>query len=248
MPEDPNKKEENKEEGKKESSDFTDASKLEGKTTKELAEMYVNLGKELGKNSKEVSESREQIKQMNIVLAALEGEPEMQEKLKAKIDKMQNPDKYKDKKDDDKPDPKTQVIEADLDDSRKVLEANIIREFEQTYGLDALDPEKKKEMNTRIGTELWELADPSGKYKTYQEVIKNTPLNKLAKMLDKAYLLANKDKLFKDKEFSGQGRATSSSHSEERFDLTPEERHIAERQGIAPEKYLARKKEILSKK
>ena len=101
----------------------------------------------------------------------------------------------------------------------------------------------------KVSSELAEMLDPGGK-KTIAQVISETSLSRLPKMLENAYFLAHKDSLVDkgkiDPDYASIGSiATSSSGKSDPINsLTDRERQIAEKLGVKPEKYLERKKEI----
>jgi hypothetical protein len=230
--------------------------KLEGKTQAELIQMYADANKKIGEQGNELETTRKAVQDMNVILAAIGDDEELIEKIKAKIaGKDERPDSKRNKKKEEDNEPKS---DPKLDDVRKVSEMEIVRKFESDTGISELSGDKRKEMNEKIGSVLWELADPEDRYKTFEEMRSHIPLSKLNGMLQRAYLIANQDKLnVKEGEnyrpvLGPFGSMSSSKHMSEmendNVELTEKQKEIAEKQGISLEKITARLKEIKKEK
>lgn len=225
--------------------------KLADKTTAQLVEMYGNLERKMGETSGEIKQKDELIKQMNIVLAAIEKDPTRSELVKKWIQELdggEGADK-KDIKKDDKG-----------SDTRRAVESEIVRKFESRYGLDKLKGEDKAKAQTKLGNALWELADPKGEYKSYEELLDHIPLQKLDRLLENAYWVSNRDVISEKIDLENQakkrendlasigGLSSASINEQGEVELTPDEIKTAEKMKIPVEKYKARKKEILMRK
>lgn len=224
--------------------------KLEGKDNGQLIEMYGNLERKVGEMSGEVKQKDELIKQMNIVLAAIEKDPTRSELVKNWIKELSGDDSdKKDVKKDDKG-----------SDTRRAVESEIVRKFESRYGLDKLKGEDKAKAQTKLGNALWELADPKGEYKSYEELLDHIPLQKLDRLLENAYWVSNRDVISekiqleerakkRENDMASIGGLSSASINEQgEVELTPDEIKTAQKMNIPVEKYKARKKEILMRK
>jgi hypothetical protein len=228
--------------------------KFKGKSPQEIAKMYVELEGKIGDQSKEIGEAREYQRKMDAVLQAIWSDPNLYNQVDLQIKKISGVDVPDTKppevpKAPEKPDEKKdQVPQPDLD-TRKAMESQIINDFFRRYGIDQMEPEKRRESQVKIGTALAEMLDPGGK-KSYQQIMTEVSLQKLPRFLENAYIIANKDSLTtqavgKADEGAIGSIPSSGSGVAETLTLSPEEREIAKKQGITEEKYLTRKKEIL---
>ena len=220
---------------------------LKGKEPGELVKMYGELERKLGEQGHELGEKRKFEQQMSLVLQAIYSDSEMTERVKAKIAELsgQKP----------KGDTKETKIETKDTETRQAVEAQLIREFENKTGLSNLDSEKRGEVNQKIGQELAEMLDPSGK-KTYAEILDSIDLSRLPTYLDKAYKLADLDGEIQGvvQEASVKARQNSNAAignipsggiSASDVTLTPAERETARKMGIPEEDYLKNKKELI---
>jgi len=225
------------------------SNKFVGKGTEELVKMYSELEKKLGEQSSEVSESRKFREQMDVVLQAIWADKNIYDNIDKKICEMRGvPSETPKELSTQQP-----VSSVDLD-TRRAMENQIISDFERKYGMDQLQPDKKREMNVKIGNALARLADPGGK-KTYAEILESISLQNLPSFLGDSYLIANKDDLVEKAKLEAltQRRETEgaaigsipSSSGTSSTELTPAEREAAEKLKIAPDKYLERKKQII---
>lgn len=239
-------------EGKPEDkSDLTWKDKVTGKTQEQLIEMYGQLSQKLGEMSASEKQKSEVLKKVNVILAAIGKSPEREKMVKAWIDEFGTGDDGEGGEDDKK------KIDPALMDVRKSQENEIVGNFESRYGIDKLPEEQRKEMQGRIGNALWDLVDPRGEYKTYQEMLDSIPLQKLDRMMENAYWIANRDKISSElreaqesKRKADQmgaigGLSSASIGGEEEIELTTEELRAAKSMKVTPEKYKERKREIL---
>lgn len=126
-----------------------------------------------------------------------------------------------------------------------------INNFYVRHGVDKLDDENKKNINIKVGTILMEMLDPMNNKKDLKEVLEDVPLLKLDKFLEDAYYLATKND--QKQEESSQslgiiGSLTSQSINPDSLTLSEKERKVASQMGISEEKFLARKKEIATRR
>ena len=223
---------------------------LRGKDTTELVKMYGELEKKLGEHSSELNQARQLKADMSTILQAVYSDPTLTNQVKEQIRKVSGIESKEDPKKENK---ETSPVKADTE-TRRVLEGQIVREFENQYGLTNLSPEKRQEVYQKIGTELIDLVDPGGNL-TLPEVISSINLEKLPKYLANAFKLANLDgdiekatseaQLKARKNAQGViGSIPSSGSVSEELEMTPEERETAKRLGITEEKYLKNKKDL----
>jgi hypothetical protein len=221
--------------------------KLKNKSPQEIAEMYVNLEKTVGTQSKEVSEVRKMKQDMEIVLKAIYQDPELYRKVERNIQKMTSGDSsLQDENGSRRGNGEAKDSDQGDDDIRASQQNIVIGEFEKKFKLTDLSKEKRQELNQKIALELQEIVDPGGN-KPLNKVLKSVRLDQLPKLLEKAYYLAHKDSLF-DKGSSAQDLASigsmssSSGKSDNKLGLTEREVDVARKLGISPEKYAANKK------
>lgn len=147
--------------------------------------------------------------------------------------------------------------EARDPEARNAIIKQTVDQFSRDKGIDKLEPEARKDMNVRISNMLLEMLDNTGT-RSLQQVMESVSLTRLPDFLEKAYTLANKDSIVskakeegKTEALNGQrgivGSFSSSSIEPDNMSLTPKEKEIARKMGIAEDKFLARKKEIASR-
>ena len=131
---------------------------------------------------------------------------------------------------------------------------SIVDKFSADKGIDKLDEEAKKQMNTKVGAMLQDMLNPKGN-KNLQQIMEDVSLTKLPQFLENAHYLATKDERENQAREQGKqealgqavgvvGSMPASSVNPEQINLTPKEKDIATKMGISEERYLARKKEI----
>jgi hypothetical protein len=225
--------------------------KLRGKSVEELAQQYQNLEKKLGEQSAEVNEARQIKKDSEILLSSIYSDPT---RYKQVVDWMKDylgGGKTDDPKGSGEAGTESQSTETPkTDDTRRVLQNQILTDFYRKHGLDKLPDDERKGEQTKLATAFADLVDPGGT-KPVQQLLNGVPLDKLPKFLESAYVLANAEKL------AGQGRdiltaeenrqasigslSATSGTGGESTTLTPEERAVATRMGISAEDYLKSK-------
>ena len=225
--------------------------KFKDKSPQEIAKMYVELEGKIGDQSKEVGDLRDYQRKMDSVLQAIWSDPNIYNQVDLQIKKISGVELPETKPPDEKKIPdkpeekKAELPQPDLD-TRKALESQIINDFFRRYGIDQLEPEKRREAQVKLGTALAEMHDPGGK-KPYPQIMSEISLQKLPRFLENAYLIANKDSLTsqaagKTDEGAIGSIPSSASTTAESLTLSPAEREVAKKQGISEEKYLQRKK------
>jgi hypothetical protein len=222
--------------------------KFKGKSASEIAKSYLELEKKLGEKQTDTEKETlaKEVAQWRELGKFIENDPDAIKTLEASIKRQRgiNDDPAKDG---EKP---------HTDDTRLALQNNIINDFEKSYGIDSLEPDKRTAMHKKIGDQLADMFDPTGK-RTYSQIINEIPLNKLGTYLDKAYKVATVD----DAEERGRTKALlearqnregtmgsmpSSNGSNDSITLTSEQRAVAQKLGISEEKYKAQLKKINS--
>ena len=219
--------------------------KFKGKSASEIAKSYLELEKQFGEHSQEVKQTRDEIAQWQALGNVIKGNPKLREEIQVEIDRISG--KKPDNADKSKP------TEPTRDDTRIALENEIINNFEEKFGLHRLDNEKKKVIDKAIGTELAEMFDPGGT-KPPSEVLRVIPLDKLSRVLEKAYRLATLDdekeqvrsQAYLDAKLNNEakiGSMPSSGAQSETIILTPEQREAAKRMNVSEENY---KKQLIA--
>ena len=215
--------------------------KFKGKSAEEIATSYLEIEKEIGRLRNQVGESektRQEVEQWRQLGQLIESDPVLFSALETKV----------------KGPKQTNGESPKRDDTRAALEQTIVRDFERSRGLDSIEPEKRSQLNQKIGTELAEMLDPGGQ-KTYQEIIDSIPLDRLPKYLDKAYRLATADDTAERARMEGLisarqnneasfGNIPASSGKSDGVQLTPEEKIAARRMNITEDQYAKNKAEL----
>ena len=217
---------------------------LKGKTTTDLVKMYGELEHKLGAQGTELGQARKFQEEMAIVLKAIEQDPDVKSGVEKNMRKVMGITE-------DSPKSGESKSSSTDTETRRAVEGQIIREFEEKSGLNTLDQEKKAEVFKRIGDELSDMLNPGGN-KSYSEVLDSVNLTKLPAMLEKAYFLADREGIVKKAAEEGRAKAmqdrggiigniSSSSRQEGSDTLTSEERLVARKLGISDEDYLKSK-------
>jgi phage I-like protein len=214
--------------------------KFKGKSPEEIADMYLQLEKKFGEHSKEVNDARQYLQERAVINELLAEDKELYSMFETRLKKKYTP---KDESDGEvKSDPR-------INDLRKSEENRIIGDFQRTLGIDQMPAEKRIEVMKKVSSELAEMVDPGGN-KPIGQIISETSLSKLPKLLENAYFLAYKDslidkgKLEPDLASIGSIATASSGKSDPINTLTERERDIAKKLGVSEDKYLERKKQI----
>ena len=227
--------------------------KFAGKSPEELAKAYSELEKKLGDSSNELGELRKFREQMDVVLQAIWADQDVYNSVDKKIKEIRGVP-VENGQTQTNVEGSPQITSPVDTDTRRALEAQIIDQFERRYGLDGLDPTKRREEHTKLGTALAEMLDPGGT-KTYQEILNSVSLARLPKYLENAFFLANRDELIekeklkaltqnRENEGAAIGSLPSSSGSASNLSLTAAEKEAASKMKISEDKYLERKKQI----
>lgn len=214
------------------------AEKLKGKTAEEIAKMYGESEKKLGEMGSEVGKARQEIERMNIILAAISRDPEREKIVKSWIKEANDPEVDPKKKD-------TPEVDPAVTDIRLSGEKRIISEFEKKYGIASLPPEELDKTRVKIANALWVVADPLGKYETYEQLIREIPLTKLDGLLERAYFELNKESLSEGKGPSIGVLPSSGLPEKDQITLSADEEKAADGLGVPRDKYLERKKSML---
>lgn len=219
--------------------------KLQGKDAAEIAKMYAEAERKLGEAGNELGQHRKFQQEMAVVLQAINADSDLKASVEKQLRKMAG----------DEPDkPEKNIGERKSDDTRKVVEAQVIQQFEQRVGLNALTFEEKEKVYKKIGDELLDILDPSGN-KSYNEVLDSVDLSRLPRLLDKAYILATQDSdtqkqideaVARARENSEGmiGNIPSSGGNSTGQSLTADQQKVARRLGISDEDYLKSLREI----
>jgi len=217
---------------------------FKGKTAAEIAKSYIELQKQYGKHTQDVSKTREELAKWEKLGQVLEDDPELYKQVEEAIDKLSGK--------------KSDTIENDqapqIKDIKVTQENSIINEFEKDFGINSLSTEKRQALHEKIGTELAEMLDPGGK-KTVRQVMDSLPLPKLRTYLEKAYRLATdgdreeraRMQAFLENRQNNEasfGSIPSSSVSSKQGQLTEAEKVTAKKMGISEEAYLKQKTTI----
>jgi len=198
--------------------------------------------------NKKISEDGEKLKNFQIfqdnVVPVLDVVLKDEEILKQVKGKMEDPSKIVPIKKEDPAPLKTTPTEDP--DTKKYLIDTTVASFEQSHGIDKLDPETQKEVKAKIGIEFRKFASEGG--------MKVSLLNG---QLEDAFALAvaKDDKLkslFTDKEESLEGYGSMPSQpsaidKDGNIRLTPEQEKVAERMPGGREAYIKGIKKIQGK-
>ena len=208
---------------------------LEGKTPDEILKMYSEAERKIGEMSAEVKAARDKEAKYQPILDTIW---ENQEIFNALDQALQNKSKPKE----DKP----QGQSTAQDETRAATEGLIISRFEDRYGINKMTDNERVELKQKIGQEVFDISGVS---------LSQVPLARLENILEKAYILANKDKLREAGKLEGIAEANannagafgalpSSESKTETVTLSPKEREAAIKLGIGVEKYLEQKKKV----
>ena len=221
--------------------------KLEGKSQEELLKIYGELERKVGEQGNELGNLRQFQRDAAVVLQAIRQNPELEGNVEKELLKIQGiePDKSSLKKGNGE----IRDVQAD---TRKSMEGQIMREFEDARGLSSLDSEKKNQVYAAVGRELHDMLNPGGS-KTIPEILDSIELTKLAPMLDKAYYLAARDEVVaqagregalkaRQNQAAAIGSISSSGEVSGSESLNEEERDVARKLGISDEDYRKSKK------
>ena len=238
---------------------------LKGKSNEEIVEMFVNLEKKMGEQSKDVDEARKLREQTDTLLGAIWSDPDLYRQVELGIQKYQTggnlPEKRDEKPDGKKGDEGAQVDKVEknpvVDDLKLAEENRILGDFFKTNGYNNLDEKTRKESYQKLSLSLAELVDPGGK-RPIREILSSIPLSKLPRFLEHAHKLANfdmivdqakKSTLISNREnesatIGGFPASNGRGTGEQLPVLTNREREISQKMGITEEQYAKRKLQI----
>jgi len=204
------------------------------KTEDELAQAYKDLEGKLGTQGDELGQLREFANLTQPLLAVIQDDPELFKKIDEKLKGQSDTSKSK---------PSGDEKAISQDEIRTTASDLVINRFEEKYGIDKLPTDEREKLRRAIGDEVRELTGAG---------FNAVDLRRLPAILEKAYILANKDKLIeksklealvsaKGLEEAGIG-SLPSSPGKGAETLTPEEAKVADKMGLTREQYLEGKK------
>jgi hypothetical protein len=204
------------------------------KNEDDLVTAYKDLEKKLGEQGEEVRQSREFAAVVQPLLDAVREDPALFKILDEKLRSKETPST---------PNADTKNNNTTQDEVRGTLIDTTIAQFESKYGINKLSADERKTLREKIANEVFEITG-----KTINEV----DLRRLGNVLDKAFVLANKDNLVDKSKLDalisaqegseGEIPSLSSSPSKKDEALAPEEAKTAEKLGLTREQYLEGKK------
>ena len=212
--------------------------KFKGKSAEEIAKSYIELEKKLGDNSKEVNATRQELEQWKVLGQVINSDPTLYKLIEDKVTHINN----------------TKPDQPKRDDTRVAVINQTINGFEQKYGLDQLQGERKAEVQARIGKEMAEMLDPKGT-KSVAQIIESIPADRLPIYLEKAYRLATIGDREETARIKGLmeanqnsqaafGNSQSSGVKEDKVSLTPDEQKVARKLKITEEQYVKQKQTL----
>ena len=224
--------------------------KFEGKSAEEIASAYKALETKLGEQSKEVGQTRAQLaelqntqQQLNYILSVIGNDPKLYKEVDTAVRKSAGQG--------------VQESQSFVpDDTRRALESQIINDFRARKGITTLPTDQQKDLDTKIGAVLLDVLDPGGR-KTVPQVLNEVSLQKLPRLMEYAYTIVSSPQVIEQAkaqalaekeaaEAGAIGGIPSTGGSTTEISLTREEREIAKKMGMAPDKYLAGKKKSLN--
>lgn len=215
--------------------------KLQGKSVKDIAEMYLGLEKKFGEHSKEVEDARKYLKEREVLDQAVSRNPELYKMLEKEINTLRGREQTPEGGGEagKKTDPQ-------ISELRRVEENRAIADFQQKFGIDKLPQEERQDLMKKVSTQFADLLDPGGN-KPVSQVLAEAKLDQLPKLFENSYWLVKKDSLMDrgklpDRDLASIGSLSASSgKSEPSEGLTERERTTALKLGVDPDKYLKQK-------
>lgn len=206
---------------------------VDGKFTSptEVAKAYKELERKYGEQSAEVKQAREIMTSISPVLETIQNDPELFKLLEQKL----NNDSPKDPANKTKP-----TAESSESDVKQVAADLLLARFEETHGIDKMEPEERRALRQSIGDHIYELTGTN---------LNGVDLRRLGKTLENAYILAKyKSKSAGSSETEAEDRASISSipskAGKQETTLSPEEAAVAQKMGLTREQYLEGKKKL----
>lgn len=224
----------------------------------------IQLAKRVGELEVENKKLAEYKTQVDPILETMASDPELLAHATRSVNKRRGVPMPEDNKDDKNKDTTTKDDKttipsnnAEVNDLRLSQINTISQTFEEKVGIANMPAEDKTKTRNLVGQMLKEMVDPKGN-KTMQQVWEEISLTKLPWYLERAYDLVSKDTQIKAAEERGKnsvleqyegdrgaiGSMPSGSAATEEVTLTPQERAIAQKQGVKEEDYLKYKKQI----
>jgi len=202
----------------------------------DLAKAYHDLETKLGTQGDELGKAKEFAIVVQPLLEVVRDDPELFAQIDKKIRAKSEPTSQN-----NTPAKKEEAANPEIRDFASDL---VIARFEEKYAIKELPPEEQKGLRTKIGDLVYELTGVP---------LTKVDLRRLSGILDKVYILANKDKLVKQEVLEAQMSANGNKSAEisslpskqgkgENESLTPEETRVATRMGLTKEQYLEGKK------
>jgi hypothetical protein len=230
----PAPKQEDKSETAEQDKAWAEITKGKFKDPTEVAKAYISLEEKLGEQGQEISRAREVMDVMYPIMQEIQNDPELFKALEKKLNKVSSESKPTE---DNKP-----AISAKSDQSevRSVASDLVLAKFEETHGIDRLEPEERRELRRKIGDAIYELTGTN---------LGGVDLRRLGKTLENAYILTKyKSKSAVSSETEDEDRASFSSlpskSGKTETVLTPDEASVAEKMGLTREQYLEGKKKL----
>jgi hypothetical protein len=226
--------------------------KFKGKSAQEIAQSYAELEKQLGKHATEASQTKaeavkatQQLQQWEALGKVIQGNPALYYQIENEIKNL-----GQSKPLNQQPDPTIAKIERDLTDTKLATQNQVFDKFESKFGITELSKEDQDSLKQKIGKELSEMTGA----KDVESAIAGLSLDRLPVFLEKAYRLATDSddnerarlKGMLDAKRNNQasfGNVPSSSIRENPNGLSPEEKRVAKKLGIAEDKYLKSKQQ-----
>lgn len=243
----PDKGQSDKVEEKKDQAPLDLPEKLQGKSPQEVAKMYLQLEKKFGEHSKEVEDARQYLKERDILDQAVTRNPELFKMLEKEINTLRGSQKTEEGSGE------AGKVDPQVADLRRAEENRVITDFQQKFAIDKLPSDERQDLMKKISTQFADLVDPGGR-KSISQVLTETKLNQLPKLLENSYWLCKKESLMDqgklpDQDLASIGGISSSSSGKSGTEggLTERERDIALKLGVEPDKYLKQKQKLQSK-
>ncbi len=220
--------------------DFDSVEDLE-KGYRELFSKLGTQGAELSKKQNDLEEARKYQLSVQPVVQLIDQDEDLRKKVLQKLGLTEEgePVKATDSKGLEGTQQVQKMVRQEVEPLRQIQERQIFDEFEKKYGLNALDPEKRKEQRARIGAYIakWSIGG-----------IQAVPLNALSDRLEDAYILVNQDLIKAQGKAEGRvaerslaagavGSIPSGEAKVSPTDLTPAQKRVARMANLTDEDY-----------
>lgn len=228
----------------------------QNKSLVEVVKMHQEAMKKLGEQSAEVNRARQSEQQVEALLGSIYAEPERYKQVKQWLTEytgQSDADKGLPAKKDGEKSQAPNSPRGD-DDTRRLLQVQVVDDFYRRHGLDSLKPEERKEFVGKIFNEFADLVDPGGG-KPIRQLLSEAALDKVPILLDKAYKIVSVDRARQEGKLEGLlsqavnqeasiGAIRGGQNQERSKGLSADEKMIASKLGVSEEKYLKRREEI----